>query len=121
FVEFTAKFRLEHALRGFDWQDFTDHGLASRGRGGWKEGLTAKHLLWAQYPSDEDIDAVGVRGVYLGNFVDWDGNRNAEVAERYGWRHAQQPFERTYRLISNLDDMHENGVHDWLKFVKFGY
>ena len=23
--------------------------------------------------------------------------------------------------ISNLDDMHENGIHDYLKFVKFGY
>jgi len=23
--------------------------------------------------------------------------------------------------MSNLDDMHENGLHDWLKFVKFGY
>ena len=23
--------------------------------------------------------------------------------------------------MSNLDDMHENGVHDYLKFIKFGY
>ena len=23
--------------------------------------------------------------------------------------------------MSNLDDMHENGIHDYLKFVKFGY
>jgi hypothetical protein len=31
------------------------------------------------------------------------------------------PFERTYRRMSNLDDMHENGVHDYLKYIKFGY
>lgn len=24
-------------------------------------------------------------------------------------------------MISNLDDMHENGIHDYLKFIKFGY
>ena len=30
-------------------------------------------------------------------------------------------FERTYRKASNLDDIHENGIHDYLKFVKFGY
>ena len=41
--------------------------------------------------------------------------------EKYGWRPAQQPFERTYRRMSNLDDMHENGIHDYLKFMKFGY
>ena len=23
--------------------------------------------------------------------------------------------------MSNLDDMHENGIHDYMKFVKFGY
>jgi len=84
--------------------------------------LTAKDLLWAQYPSDEEVDAVGVRGIYLGNFVDWDANVHvAAMVERYQWTPAQQPFERTYRQFSNVDDMHENGVHDYLKFIKFGY
>lgn len=122
FVEFTAKHRLEHALRGYDWHDFTDEGLARLGRPELAEGLTAKDLTWAQYPSDDEIDEVGVRGIYLSNYMPWDGNHNAELsAELYGWREAQQPFERTYRRVSNLDDMHENGIHDYLKFVKFGY
>ena len=122
FVEFTAKARLEHALRGYDWRDFTDEGLRRLGRQELREGLTANDLLWAQYPSDEAIDAVGARGIYLGNYVNWDGHTNAELAiARYGWQRARTPFERTYRLISNVDDMHENGVHDYLKFVKFGY
>jgi N-acetyl sugar amidotransferase len=122
FVEFTAKFRLEHALRGFDWHDFTDEGLDKLGRAELKEGLRAKDLLWAQYPGDDEIDEVGVRGIYLGNFVPWDANEHVKtVIKQYGWRPAQQPFERTYRTMSNLDDMHENGIHDYLKFVKFGY
>jgi N-acetyl sugar amidotransferase len=122
FVEFTAKTRKEHALRGYDWYDFVDAGLERRGRPELKEGLRDKDLLWAQYPSDDEIDAVGVRGLYLSNFHNWDGNENAKVAmERYGWKQAQQPFERTYRLISNIDDMHENGIHDYLKFIKLGY
>ncbi len=122
FVEFTAKFRLEHALRGYDWSDFIDEGLEKLERPNLKEGLTSKDLLWAQYPSDEEIDEVGVRGIYLSNFVNWDANEHTKlVMELYGWRPAQQPFERTYRSISNLDDMHENGIHDYLKFIKFGY
>ena len=122
FVEFTAKHRLEHALRGYDWYDFTDEGLARLARTDLAEGLTARDLLWAQYPSDDEIADVGVRGIYLGNFVNWEANDHSKlVAEKYGWRPAQQPFERTYRMFSNLDDMHENGIHDYLKFVKFGY
>ena len=121
-VEFTAKFRLEHGLRGYDWHDFTDEGLERLGRPQLKEGLTRKDLLWAIYPSDADIDAVGVRGIYLSNFLDWDANAHVRlVIERYGWRPAQQSFERTYRTMSNLDDMHENGIHDYLKFIKLGY
>jgi len=122
FVEFTAKHRLEHSLRGFDWYDFTDEGITKLGHPEWKEGLSDKDLLWAQYPSDDEIDEVGVRGVYLGNFVDWDGNENADkMIELYGWRGSEREFERTYRRNSNLDDMHENGIHDYLKFIKFGY
>ena len=122
FVEFTAKHRLEHALRGYDWHDFTDEGLARLGRCEIAEGLTSKDLLWAQYPSDEEIAEIGVRGIYLGNYVNWEANDHSKlVVEKYGWKPAQQPFERTYRMFSNLDDMHENGIHDYLKFIKFGY
>jgi N-acetyl sugar amidotransferase len=122
FVEFTAKFRLEHAQRGYDWHDFTDDGLEKLKRPELKEGLRDKDLLWAQYPTDDEIDEAEIRGIYLSNFVDWDANRHAKlVMEEYGWRPAQQPFERTYRTFSNLDDMHENGIHDYLKFVKIGY
>ena len=122
FVEFTAKHRLEHSLRGYDWYDFTDEGLDRLGRPELKEGLGPKDLQWAMYPSDEEISRVGVRGIYLSNFVDWDANRHARlVMDKYAWRPAQQPFERTYRMFSNLDDMHENGIHDYLKFVTLGY
>jgi hypothetical protein len=41
--------------------------------------------------------------------------------EIYGFEFGDLQFERTYRQASNLDDMHENGAHDYLKFVKFGY
>ena len=39
----------------------------------------------------------------------------------YNWRGSNKEFQRTYRTSSNLDDMHENGIHDYLKFIKVGY
>jgi N-acetyl sugar amidotransferase len=112
FVEFTAKTRLEHALRGYDWDDMIEV----------TEGLRSRDLLWAKYPSDDEIDRVGVRGIYVSNFFPWDANAHAElVQELYGWERSDGEFDRTYRRISNLDDMHENGVHDYLKYIKFGY
>jgi N-acetyl sugar amidotransferase len=112
FVEFTARYRLEHALRGYDWFDMIEE----------TEGLRERDLLWAQYPDDDDIDAVGVRGVYVSNFHRWEANDHGPLMqELYGWEPAPEPFDRTYRRMSNLDDMHENGIHDYLKYVKFGY
>jgi N-acetyl sugar amidotransferase len=113
FVEFSARSRHEHDLRGFEWYDLIDDPI---------EPLTEKDLSWAKYPSDEEIIKVGVRGIYIGNFFKWDPNQHtALMRERYGWKPSEMPFERTYRRMSNLDDRYENGAHDLLKFIKFGY
>ncbi len=110
-IEMSARKRLEHDLRGFDWYDFV--GL---------EGIKEEELLWAKYPSDEELEEIGVRGLYLNNFLQWDANKQVMlVMEQYRWKAADQEFERTYRKFSNLDDMHENGIHDYMKYIKFGY
>lgn len=108
--EFTVRDRKEGSLRGFDWTDFVG-----------EEGLTAHDFQWAKFPTDSEISRVGVRGVFMGNYVYWDGNKNAEDMKKFGFRENPVPFERTYRRASNVDDIHENGIKDWLKFVKFGY
>jgi hypothetical protein len=54
--------------------------------------------------------------------VFWDANKHVElIIDKYGFELPKEPFDRTYRMMSNLDDMHENGAHDYLKFIKFGY
>lgn len=112
YPEFTAKTRLEHALRGFDWYDMVDEEL----------GIAERDLLWAKYPSDDEVDDTGARGIYLSNYLGWDASEHGPLMqELYGWQDSPEPFDRTYRRMSNLDDMHENGAHDYLKYVKFGY
>lgn len=113
FVEFSARARHEHALRGYEWYDLINDPV---------DTLSRKDMLWAQYPTDDEILRVGVRGLYIGNFFKWDPNGNTKLMqEKYGWKEAEKPFERTYRRMSNLDDRYENGIHDLLKFIKFGY
>jgi len=113
FVEFSARVRHEHGLRGYEWYDFLNDSV---------DKLNEKDMLWAKYPSDEEILNVGVRGIYIGNFFKWDPNQHVKLMqELYEWKSSEKPFERTYRRFSNLDDRYENGVHDLLKFIKFGY
>lgn len=113
YIEFSKRSRHEHDLRGFEWYDLINDP---------KEPLTEQDMNWAKYPTDEEILKVGVRGIYIGNFFKWDPNAHTPLMQNlYDWKAAEQPFERTYRLMSNLDDRYENGIHDLLKFVKFGY
>ncbi len=110
-VEFTKRERDENPMRGLKIEDFIEN----------TEKLEKKDLLFLKYPSDEEIKKVGVRGIYLGNYVKWDGNNNYEIAKKFGFKIPDTPFQRTYRRFSNLDDRYENGVHDYLKYIKFGY
>lgn len=111
FPEMTYRDRLEHFARGYEWTYFV--GL---------EGITAQDMISYQYPSDQELFDLQVRGIYLGNYVHWEANEHGRmVIEKYGFQISPEPFERTYRRMSNLDDMHENGVHDYLKYIKFGY
>ncbi|KKP59991.1 MAG: hypothetical protein UR52_C0001G0071 [Candidatus Gottesmanbacteria bacterium GW2011_GWA1_34_13] len=113
FVEFSNRSRHEHSLRGFEWYDLITDS---------QEKLTEKDLLWAKYPADEEILKVGVKGLYIGNFFKWDPNQHAKlIQKKYGWKPRKKPFDRTYRNFSNLDDRYENGLHDYLKYIKFGY
>ncbi|MEC9248615.1 MAG: N-acetyl sugar amidotransferase [Pseudomonadota bacterium] len=111
FFEYTKKDRYENCLHGFDWFDFEN-----------KEGLTRKQLQFLIYPDDEEVLDVGLRGIFLSNYFPYDGEHHAAIAEEhYKWKAAERDFERTFRKISNLDDMHENGIHDYMKFIKLGY
>ena len=113
FPEFTFRYRVDQGLRGYDWQDFMQDK---------EDTIEENELELFKYPKDEDINRVGVRGLYIGNFDPWDVNKNTKmVIKKYGWIPKQSPFERTYRIMSNLDDRYENGAHDYLKWIKFGY
>lgn len=111
YMQFNKRMVLEHDMRGYVREDF--YG---------KEGIIKEELNWCELPSDEEFEKNNLIGLYLGNFVKWDPYKQTEVIKKkYNWLESKNEFERTYRKISNLDDMHENGIHDYLKWIKFGY
>jgi imidazoleglycerol phosphate synthase cyclase subunit len=111
FPEVTYRDRLEHFARGYEWTYFVG-----------REGLTSQDLCVWKYPDDRSMLGLDLRGIFLGNYVYWEANEHIKlVTERYRFEVSHEPFDRTYRTMSNLDDMHENGVHDYLKYIKFGY
>ena len=85
------------------------------------DGLTEKDLTPYFYPSDEEIDKVGVIGVFLGHYFFWDARKQLEIVKEHGFLAKEDgPVEGTYTNYENLDEkMH--GLHDYLKYVKYGF
>jgi len=97
-------------MLGYRVADLVHHGL----------GLT--DLKPFIYPTDEEINEVGITGLYLGYYTRWDGRRNMERMKALGWHtNPDGPIEGTYADYENLDCKWVGGLHDFLKFVKYGY
>lgn len=111
-VEFTKKKRQEHSMRGFEPEDLLADPDCP---------LTRYDLAPFFYPSDEQLEEVGARGIYLSNYIRWDNYAQTRfVIEKLGFETAQRR-ERTPNIYAKLEDIHANGTHDYLKYLKFGY
>ena len=77
--------------------------------------------IWQfRYPDDAELAAVGVRGIYLGNYVRWDPKAQHDLmVERAGYRSATTP--RTFDTFDHVDCWNYLDVHDQLKLFRHGY
>jgi len=84
------------------------------------EGVEKPHLIQYQYPSDSELQRVGVTGIFLGYFFPWDGYSNALVAQGHGFETLPHPVEGSIANYENLDN-YQTGIHDYFKYLKFGF
>jgi len=84
------------------------------------EGIERRHLLQFAYPSDEELRQVGVTGLFLGHYLPWDGYHNAMIAQGHGFETFPHFVEGSFANYENLDN-HQTGIHDYFKFLKFGF
>jgi hypothetical protein len=109
-VEMTRKYRKEHDLMGLEADDLVQG----------EEQLTLDEMEPYVYPHDKELSAVGVRGIYLNNYFRWDSKAQHErMIREYGYETARQ--QRTFDSYNDVDCAHYSGLHDYIKFLKWGY
>ncbi|MDX2143333.1 MAG: N-acetyl sugar amidotransferase [Rhodospirillaceae bacterium] len=109
-VEMSRKYRKEHDLMGLEAEDLLSQS----------DALTEEDLQGYYYPHDKEIAKVGVRGIYLGNYIRWDTKAQHEaMIDRYDYEAAAQ--QRTFDTYNDVDCVHYSGLHDYIKFAKLGY
>lgn len=109
-VEMTRRYRKDHDLMGHEADDLPTIF----------DTLTEQDIWQYRYPDDRDLNAVGVRGIYLGNYVRWDPKaQHEQMMREYDYETAS--FDRTFDCYDHIDCFNYLGVHDLLKLYKHGY
>ena len=85
------------------------------------DGIERTHLIQYTYPTDEELQRVGVTGIFLGYYLPWDGYANALCSRRRtGSRRIPTLVEGSLVNYENLDNC-QTGIHDYFKFLKYGF
>ena len=110
-VEMTRKYRKEHDLMGIEAEDLIDDDL---------DFINEEDIIQYIYPDDKEIEQVGVRGIYLNNFIRWDSKaQHEEMIRSYNYESALQT--RTFDTYNDVDCWNYSDIHDYIKFLKHGY
>jgi N-acetyl sugar amidotransferase len=109
-VEMTRKYRKEHDLMGLEAEDLIDDF----------DNISLDDVKPFVYPDDKELEQVGVRGVYLNNYIRWDSKAQHErMIATYGYETALQT--RTFDTYNDVDCFNYSDVHDYIKYLKHGY
>ncbi|MFM2394987.1 MAG: hypothetical protein RLZZ546_2970, partial [Bacteroidota bacterium] len=68
-VEMTRKYRKEHDLMGYEAEDLIDEF----------DQIYEQDISQFKYPEDIEIEKIGVRGIYLNNYIRWDSKAQHEA------------------------------------------
>ena len=109
-VEMTLRYRKDHDLMGYEADDLLSNF----------DSLGEKDIWQYRYPDDWDLNRIGVRGIYLGNYVRWDPKvQHEEMIRDYDYHTSS--FSRTFDCYDYVDCFNYMNLHDQLKLYKHGY
>ena len=89
-------------------------------------GLRARDLVGQDGIREKGIepylmpDNTNATAYFLGQFLPWDGKRNAEYARDRGFEWWHKDVEGSIGSYESLDN-HQTGIHEWFKYLKYGY
>ena len=109
-IEMTRKYRKEHDLMGYEAEDLIDEF----------DGITEQDIVQYKYPEDKEVERVGIRGIYLNNYIRWDSKlQHEQMIKKFEYESCSQT--RTFDTYNDVDCWNYSDVHDYIKYIKHGY
>jgi N-acetyl sugar amidotransferase len=104
-AEWLKTYGVTHGTAASDWVD---------------DQLSAKDLAAYFGPSAAEMQAAGVRAIFLGYYLQWDPVETRRVAERHGFASDSSGPRTGYYDFADIDDDFIS-IHHWMKWYKFGF
>tara|TARA_A100001015_G_scaffold311739_1_gene415560 strand:- start:297 stop:1211 length:915 start_codon:yes stop_codon:yes gene_type:complete len=82
--------------------------------------IPKEKLIMYTYPSESELKQNETTGLFLGQFLPWDGHQNATIAKQHGFIPYEKDVEGSIVNYENLDNVYMR-IHDYFKFLKYGY
>ena len=109
-VEMTRRYRKDHDLMGYEADDLLQV----------YDSLREEDIWQYRYPNEEQIENIGVRGIYLGNYVRWDPlMQHKQMVKKYNYKSSV--LNRTFDTYDHVDDWFYMNLHDKIKEIKHGF
>jgi N-acetyl sugar amidotransferase len=103
--EWLKTYGVTHGTTAADWAD---------------EELTTKDLTPYCGPRDIELNAAGVRAIFLGYYMPWDPELTRGVASSHGFEVNKKGPRTGYYNYADIDDDFIS-LHHWMKWYKFGF
>jgi N-acetyl sugar amidotransferase len=85
------------------------------------DDLNQKALTPYFMPDDNEIEAAGVRAVFLGYYFPWDPVKTYEAAKAQGFEARAEGAKTGYYAFADIDDDFIISIHHFMKWYKFGF
>tara|TARA_A100001011_G_scaffold393858_1_gene484801 strand:- start:1869 stop:3128 length:1260 start_codon:yes stop_codon:yes gene_type:complete len=109
-VEMTRRYRKDHDLMGFEADDLLS----------FFDNLQEEDIWQYRYPDDLDLNRIGVRGIYLSNYIPWDPKTQDEMMiKKFNFKTSEN--HRSFESYDHVDCYNYHDTHDILKLYKHGY
>lgn len=109
-VEMSRRYRQDHDLMGYEADDLLSAF----------DTLNEDDIWQYRYPDDYDLKKIGVRGIYLSNYIPWDPKKQDELMiKKFNFKTSNHV--RTFETYDHVDCYNYHDLHDILKLYKHGY
>jgi N-acetyl sugar amidotransferase len=109
-VEMSRRYRKDHEILRHEADDLLSTF----------DTLEERDVWQYRYPDESRIEQIGVRGIYLGNYVRWDPLAQHRLMS-YHATYGSSIISRTFDIYDHVDDWHYINLHDVIKQRLHGY